>query len=327
MVEIKGYNAPQAYIEALWKMHIYGGSDDSRNGRVITIPSPVMLSIKNPLQRVLTDPIRDANPFFHVMEFVWMMAGSEDAVWLSKFNKGMMNYAEDGILRGAYGRRWSHPTPQILNTISLLRATPTTRQAVIGIWDPVLDGNHTFSADRPCNTTIYFKIVNDRLDMLVCNRSNDLIWGMMGANVVHMTLLQELIAFSVGCEVGVYRVITNNLHVYPAMPHFKDIFATRVVHDTYKDTYPFPLLQGTEDFVEFMTDCKVLVSEDFYSKMDFVTVWMRAIAHPMYMAYIHKNLRDSYIEKIKATDWRKACEEWAARRNNKARIPGNSVSR
>ena len=33
-----------------------------------------------------------------------------------------------------------------------------------------------------------------KLCMTVCNRSNDMLWGAYGANVVHMSMLQEFVA-------------------------------------------------------------------------------------------------------------------------------------
>jgi hypothetical protein len=66
----------------------------------------------------------------------------------------------------------------------------------------------------PCNTHAYFDIIDNALNMTVCNRSNDMVWGMMGANVVHFSMLQEYLACCLNAEVGNYHQITNNLHVY-----------------------------------------------------------------------------------------------------------------
>jgi len=52
------------------------------------------------------------------------------------------------------------------------------------------------------------------LDMTVFNRSNDIIWGCYGANAVHFSMLQEVMAAWVGVPVGCYWQISDNWHAY-----------------------------------------------------------------------------------------------------------------
>lgn len=303
-------NVPEAWYEAWWVLPHHWREEESRNGRVLTVPYPTMLRIKNPCERVLFDPVRDANPYFHVMEFVWMMAGSNDAAWLSQFNKRMMSYADDGFLRGAYGWRWRNPNDQITDVINLLRTDSTSRQAVLSMWDPVYDGSRARTSDRPCNTHIYFRFVNGALDMTICNRSNDMIWGMLGANAVHMTLLHEMVALSCDMDVGEYYVMTNNLHVYPDIPRFKEMSEPGRTVDMYRRISPFPLLAPDESYLDLRSDCEILLAgEDrFYTK------WVSDVAFPIYMAYLMKTNRDHWNQQIAADDWRIACEAWTNRR-------------
>ncbi len=314
VIEIGARNVPQAYVEGLWKLRAFGKSEDTRNGEVIAMPQPTILTITHPEERVLTCPVRDANPFFHVMEFVWMMAGSNDAAWISQFNSRMMEYADGRILRGAYGWRWQNPEDQITGVVELLRDQVRTRQAVLSMWTPELDGSRARSSDRPCNTHIYFRPrETNRLDMLVCNRSNDFVWGMMGANAVHFTLLHELIASASGYRLGVYQVISNNLHIYTGIPRFDKIISTYEKYDCYrgpKKCEPFPLLVGT-NLKKFQRDCKDLVMGPMTM---YRSEWVQDVAYPMYMAYLHKEDREEWIDKIAAEDWRLATSEWNERR-------------
>lgn len=315
---ITGRNVPEAYNEALWAMQVCGVGEQSRNGDVIAIPYPVMLEIQRPWERVLFSPIRDANPFFHVMEFVWMMAGSNDAEWLAQFNKQILEYAnEHKVLRGAYGWRWVNPSPQITDVIELLRETQDTRQAVLSMWDPVYDGPRADTLDRPCNTHIYFRRVNGKLDMTVCNRSNDLIWGMMGANAVHMTMLHEFISLATGIEQGVYRVFTNNLHVYCGMPRHIEIMGNRVKeydYYAYDGLTTQPLLEPGEKWQDFLADAYQMVDSGL--DFEYKTEWFNWVASPMHDAYLDKQLRAEFIENITAPDWKIACREWHRRRIN-----------
>ena len=249
------------------------------------------------------------------MEFVWMMAESNDAEWISRFNKRMMDYADDGILRGAYGWRWANPTTQISDTIALLRDSPDTRQAVLSMWDPTYDNAKARTSDRPCNTHIYLRIENERLNMTVCNRSNDLFWGMLGSNAVHMTMLHELISLASGVQQGIYRVFTNNLHVYTEMPRFEEIYKkTFGAVDPYSFSHirHTPLLDRNETFEQFQDDCRRLVDNDKHESMQ--THWMENVALPMYDAYLDREYRNEHIKNIDAQDWHLVCHQWVTRR-------------
>lgn len=289
-----------------------------------TLVEPTVLTLYNPKKRVLFDWDRDANPFFHVMETVWMFAGSNDSGFPSKFNSTYARYAEaDGLVHGAYGKRWrDHFQPrelfprfrmdQIQLAIAMLKKNAEDRRVVLSMWDTTEDLGASKN-DLPCNTHIYFRIVQDRLDMAVCNRSNDMVWGALGANVVHLTYLQELVARGVGVPVGTYRVFTNNLHVYVDRPDIKKIWDTSVPYDPYLNKVePYPLLWGDEKPEHLFEDCELMVAAP--AACIFATDWMNGVAYPMKMAYLDKDNRDKWIEKIQATDWKLACQEWVARR-------------
>jgi hypothetical protein len=52
------------------------------------------------------------------------------------------------------------------------------------------------------------------LDLTVCCRSNDAIWGAHGANAVHFSVLQEYLAARIGVGVGTMYQWSNNYHAY-----------------------------------------------------------------------------------------------------------------
>ncbi len=285
IVEITETNVPYIYPEMLQKLRVYGKEEESRNGKVLAFEDPILMTIIDPKERVLFDPIRDANPFFHVMEFIWMMAGSNDVNWIERFNSNYRKYADGDIVHGAYGHRWQthfSQRNQITGVIDLLRKDPKTRRAVVGMWDPGCDLE--FHNDLPCNTHIYFRwnTADEVLDMTVCNRSNDILWGMLGANVVHMTYLQELICLGSGIDIGMYKVFSNNAHVYKGVNKYDQIIQTLERHDPYTDKgiSPFPLLQKGENVVDFLLDCSKFVR----SEADFKCMWMYEVAVPMYNA-------------------------------------------
>lgn len=316
MLEIIARNVPIAYAEAWWNVRNEWVEEPSRNGPVMTVPWPTILTVRRPCERVLMDPVRDANPFFHVMEFVWMMSGSNDQRWVAQFNKQMMEYAgPEGVNKGAYGWRWRKHfgVDQIADVITQLRRDPTTRQAVLAMWDPFSDNSRILNKDRPCNTHIYLRIVDEALTMTVCNRSNDMVWGMLGANAVHMTLLHELIASAVDLEPKNYRVFTNNLHVYKDVPRFEEMRKTVQAYNYYDTICPYPLLVKNESWWDLLVDCEAMVE----GRQVFRTEWMNRVAHPMKMSYLDRPKRDWWVNRIAADDWRLAVEQWIDRRDKK----------
>jgi hypothetical protein len=54
--------------------------------------------------------------------------------------------------------------------------------------------------------------------MTVSNRSNDLIWGTYGANMVHFNLLLTYVAAAVGVPKGYYHQVSSNTHLYMDFP-------------------------------------------------------------------------------------------------------------
>lgn len=308
---ISEINAPRAYYETRQVMKVLGVREESRNGPVVSIPAPFMLEIERPDQRVIFDAHRDANPFFHLFEAIWMFAGRDDIEWIGQFNSNFKNYAEvNGRLYGAYGYRWRKlfGIDQIKEVVHLLTMNPNTRRAVMTMWSAPHDlGINT--KDHPCNTHIYFRVVRGKLDMTVCNRSNDLIWGMFGSNIVHMTMLQELVARAVGIPMGYYYVFTNNLHVYPNMPRFEEIYHSTNKDNAYLDEYinPYPLLQDGETLEMFSLD-----ASDFCLDREgaYRTEWFNKVAVPAMTLWRD---RSSVVE-IAASDWHVAMKEWVQRR-------------
>lgn len=218
---IRCRNVNDALHEGLWHMHTCGVKQGSRNGDVITVPYPVMTIYERPWQKVLYSENRNANPFFHLMEAMWMLAGCSDVAFVACYNPRMREFADMGILRGAYGERWrkhwvdegGDQIDQIEMAIHMLRNDPRSRRVVISMWDPS-DDLGTDVKDIPCNTQIYFRVVGGKLDMTLTCRSNDIVWGAYGANAVHFGFLHELVAAGAGYPQGNLYQLSNNWHIY-----------------------------------------------------------------------------------------------------------------
>jgi len=345
----------EALHNGLHAIRVHGVSKPSRVGDVLVMPRPVMTEYKDPTNRVLFSPMRDANPFFHVMETLWMLAGRNDLPWLVRFNKRFSAYSDDGgqTQPGAYGYRWRNyfGHDQLMDVILELKQNPDSRRVVLAMWDggardswgerraltqddqpgdfyAAISGSN----DVPCNTHCYFDTIDGRLNMTVCCRSNDIIWGAYGANAVHFSFLLEFLAVAIGLPMGVYRQFSNNFHLYtnivPAeavMPLARDVVESdrylqketphslnRVL--TWPEMHKVPLMET--DLETFERDLQDFMQEE---RGNYSNSFFNQVAIPMYDAhalYREKQYNEAIVaaQDIRAEDWRIACTEWLTRR-------------
>lgn len=361
----------------------HGRRERSRGGDVLVLPGPMITETTNPTERVLFSAVRDANPFFHLCEAMWMLAGQQDArpldAFVGDFSK---QFAEQqGVMHGAYGFRWRRHFmfDQLNRVVEMLIEDPTTRQAVLAMWDPheltvpvdrgdgavgeELVGGADLTGswkDRPCNTHAYFRVRFEPsktadgdsmgggwdkfLDLTVCCRSNDLIWGAHGANAVHFSVLLEYVAARVGCQVGKMIQLSNNYHAYAGFlgvleKRAKDTgkdFSLQVMlmHNRYEpDKFdeeastvtPQPMFNDPtgidQDVNKFWrwfteTDDRIEATPPLYNNL-----WFASTLEPMMRSHRAHRLKrpaeaERWAREVDAPDWSAAAVEWLQRRNS-----------
>jgi hypothetical protein len=314
----------------------YGERQDSRNGPVLVVKSPVITTYRRPKERVLTCPWRDANPFFHLMESMWMLAGRNDVEFLLPYLPDFGRFADDGVIHGAYGHRWrsAFGHDQLRVIVEKLRKNGNDRQAVLQHWDcGMYDDLAGDWRDRPCNTHVYFRIRSGALDMTVCCRSNDAIWGAHGANAVHFSFLQEYVAAMVGVPVGVYFQLSNDYHLYLDVKRQIDEKARHrgldggwLEDDRYRQNPTWLLrdlvrvpetfdgeLRALMSCVEYAQRGEKLSHSTFTNEFLDDVVLRAARAHA---AFRDKDWASAMgcADSITSDDWRAACVEWLERR-------------
>lgn len=217
-------NVHQVLPFALQALMAEGIKRDSRNGPVLQYPTPVTTVYHRPCERVLFWKQRDANPFFHLYESLWMLRGRNDVAGVAKYASQMNAYSDDKIiLHGAYGARWRKwfkqqlgrfPFDQLTMIAEILNKNHHDRRCVLQMWDAPEDLGVN-GLDVPCNTIATFQVnTQGTLDLSVFCRSNDIIWGAYGANAVHFSFLLEYMALWVGIPVGRLYQISINWHAY-----------------------------------------------------------------------------------------------------------------
>jgi len=192
-----------------------------------------------PQNRVLLNPKRDANPFLHLFEALWVLGGRQDVGFLTMFSKRFTEFSDNGAtFHAPYGHRLRKKFgfDQVNLACKHLKAKPDSRRVVLQIWDANLDLDAN-SKDLPCNDLVMCTINphTHALDITVCCRSNDAIWGAYGTNAVQFSMLQEYMAAKIGVPIGVYTQMSNNFHVY----EWNDYWQWFNQNGGYFDTYHY----------------------------------------------------------------------------------------
>jgi len=306
-----------------------GKKENTRNGWVLEFPTPFCVTYTHPTERVLFYPERDANPFFHLMESLWMLAGRNDVEWISKYNKRISDYSDNGkTFHGAYGHRWRNHfrggpkefKDQLDQVMIRLHKFPNDRRAVVSMWDPNIDlVMHNDGKDYPCNTQIFFSKRGKVLNMTVINRSNDIVWGLFGANAVHMSMLQEYMAARTQSEVGTYIHFSNNAHAYlDTLEKIKnmqpDYESYLIIGDDASQYHSQPLVDNwltfDEELALWFRNEEVNVFENKFLSLTAFKV--REGWHFWKQKNINKAIE--ICKTIEDRAWRKACVEWLERR-------------
>jgi len=330
MLVITGRNVNHVYPTALF--HLQQPSAlrrPSRNGPVIEYPTPVTTVYSCPGECVLFDPLRDANPFFHLFEFLWIVAGRDDVAFLHHFVKRIADYSDDGLtFSGSYGARLRG---SITSVIDKLRASEDDRRAVAPIYWPS-DVAYT-GKDLPCNVAAMFKIRNGAVTLTVANRSNDLVYGAYGANVVQFGLLLSYVAAALGRPAGSYYQVSDSLHLYIDDPKSRLVFesARLLTVDPYDsgEAVAMQLWAGNEtredwdrDLAQFFSWWDKGATKDT-RPVGFRTAWWNHIASPLWNAYAEYRADkvalalqelDTHPDDLSRPDWIEAGRRWLERK-------------
>ena len=153
-------------------------------------------------------------------EALQLIGGFSDPKWLMNIAAGFRQFAEnDGKFWGAYGNRVKHGgIQQVEQVVRKLCDDPTTRQAVVTLWNPVLD-NSPGKRDYPCTVALSFQRRGPRyrqhsqLNMSVLMRSND-VWLGLPYDMFQFTQLQLTLCNILDLTPGTYTHTAWSLHLY-----------------------------------------------------------------------------------------------------------------
>ena len=175
----------------------------------------VGFTIVNPLDNQIKSKFRKFSTKYAESEWKWYLSGDPSIEELRKIHGSVpkiweRHADEEGKVRSNYGWQWLRKN-QINKVLEKLEKDRDSRQCVISIYDgKEVD---TYEYDTPCTTTIQFQIVQDKLNMSVHMRSNDLWYGFCNDQYMFSKLL-EMCASRLSVAPGTYYHQATNLHLY-----------------------------------------------------------------------------------------------------------------
>lgn len=198
------------------------------------------IMLTDPAERYLQVAGRRHHLPAQMVETAWVLAGRDDLDLLAHYIPRVRDFSDDGGVtwRSAYGprlRSYAGVIDQLDYVVDTLTEDPTSRQAVVSLWDPTVDT--TPGKDKACNDFLVFSNRLGRLDLHVTVRSNDVIWGWSGINAFEWSTLQEIVAQFVGVKVGTLHFSIGSLHLYDR--HLEKAHRIAMFPDS-------PALQGVE---------------------------------------------------------------------------------
>ena len=209
-MENKFYNANHAY-NYLWDYIIRNGIDFDNTKAIFNCG----FTIEKPLDNVITNEDRNWKLDYAEAEWQWYLSGDNSIsklgsiygkippIWVRMANN-------KGEVNSNYGWQWQREN-QLEYVIKKLRKHKETRHAAISIYD--CKEHDKYKKDTPCTYAVQFTIINDKLNMSVYMRSNDLWYGFCNDQYC-FSMLQKLVAERLKMPVGWYYHHAHNMHIY-----------------------------------------------------------------------------------------------------------------
>jgi thymidylate synthase len=166
----------------------------------------VQVRINDMTRNILVHPARAMSYRFLCAEWLWIAAGRNDVAGITRYNKNIAQFSDDGIkFNGAYGPRMAPQMPWLLEQLK----KPGSRQCVVSIWTPTPEP----SRDIPCTLTWQLFVRDDKLHAIVNMRSSD-VWLGLPYDVPNFSLLTNGVAGELGLVPGELVFNLGSSHLY-----------------------------------------------------------------------------------------------------------------
>jgi thymidylate synthase len=253
------------YVDLVKHVLEHGKEVAPRGMKTLEIEDAI-IRIDNVFNTLPLEVGRGTVPGIGAVEACQLLAGVTIPDLVISVGPQFANYAEDnGLFHGAYGPRTAGQYDMIIDR---LMQDPDTRQAVVTIWNPQLDLQER-KRDYPCTILHQFRIRNNKLNMSVYMRSND-VWLGAAYDFFQFTRVQIAMASVLGIEPGTYNHHVGSLHIYEQ--HYAS--ADKLAHALHSPT--IPAITGrtwNEVKSSAMLAMQATVSEPTYARLDDAEKW------------------------------------------------------
>lgn len=236
------FDFPNAYVgypDLLRDVLEFGIDQAGRTGDVREVED-VMITFTD-ATKTHVPPRAGAAPLVGLLDGAQLLSGIPATELVTEL---FPKYAERSDFWGAYSAR-AAAFGQLGRVFQLLRDDPTTRRAVISLWDPAKDAESNY-LDHPCALSVTFRVRDNALNMSVKMRSNDL-WLCAPHDFVQFGLLQQTLATALNLVCGTYTHVADSLHIHHKDFEAAELAGSMMRHPSFQARHlPAPILPLSE---------------------------------------------------------------------------------
>lgn len=259
--------------------------------------------LNSPIDNLAFLKERKYNLVYSVAESMLLISKKNETKYFTRFNANMANFSDDGItLNGSYGYRIADKIDYVVNR---LKSDKDSRQAVLTIYQNDVT---KITKDPPCTMNLHFLIRDNKLNLIVYMRSNDIIWG-TPYDVFMFTTLQRLVANQLNIYVGWYRHIPSSFHVYSQ--HY-DLLKAMKDCEAVSTYLPFDLddyRKMANDYINFIINDQVRYTQILKPETNIGNYEAKKILNLFYNQAVYKDpefgIKNNYQITDEIPDWSK----------------------
>jgi thymidylate synthase len=236
------------YLEKLFKNGEYVITRDFKTLELFN----VNFCLTNPRNRTTNIISRKWNLSLALGEFAWHLSGSNNLDFITYYAREWKNFSADGLRidQSCYGHKIFGDSKsnksQWSKLVELLKTDKYSRRAVLNLYDSQT-GLDYFAKDIACACILQFLIRDNKLNLIVTMRSNDIIWG-LPYDIYLFTMLQELLSLELEVDLGNYYHNIGSFHIYEH--HFP--LGEQMLNENYSSISDQPSMSNKEDMNDFL---------------------------------------------------------------------------
>ena len=240
---IHGYNLTDAYHASLSELEARGSIIDCGDWNQKQKECAMTIHIQNPIQEPRISRL--------------IIGGTYDLQrYIMELVDGILDFKISSGWDYTYHDRFSRYMPFVLEE---LRRNRESRRAIISIRDNEIDSRNK---DAACMQSMQFFIRDNKLDMMVLFRSNDLPEAFF-FNAFGLIMLQEKVAKELGVDIGTYTHRSNSMHCYekdfPLLKNYVKAISEKHTEDltyNYKDDWDEMMNAEIPNILELVENLK-----------------------------------------------------------------------